>query len=62
MGYIHRELLTVLYLLGAFWPLTYGVNFVRKYAALSGLWVVSCVVMSTFTILSAMKTESVSLM
>ena len=52
----------MLFLLGAFWPLTHGVNFVRKYAALSGTWFVSCLVMSTFTVLPAMKTESISLM
>ncbi|SPO05063.1 probable protein MCD4, required for GPI anchor synthesis [Cephalotrichum gorgonifer] len=61
VGYVHREVLTVLYLLGAFWPLSQGVGFVQKYAMLSGTWTVSCLAMSTFTLLPAMKTENVSL-
>ncbi|PKS11571.1 hypothetical protein jhhlp_003336 [Lomentospora prolificans] len=61
LGYIHREVLTVLYLVGALWPLTHGLGFVKRYAALSGTWIVSCVVMSTFTLLPAMKTENIPL-
>lgn len=51
----------MLFLVAAFWPLTHGLTFVRKYAMLSGTWVVSCLVMSTFTVLPAMKTENIPL-
>lgn len=61
-GYIHREMLTGLFIIGAFWPLTYGFAFVRAHSSLSSLWAGSCLVMSTFTLLPAMKVESVNLM
>jgi phosphatidylinositol glycan class N len=62
IGYIHREVLTILFILGAFWPLTSGLGFVREHMALSATWFTSCLVMSTFTLLPAMKVESVPLM
>lgn len=61
IGYIHREVLTALYLVGAFWPLASGLSFVRDHIVLSGVWAVSCVSMSIFTLLPAMKTENVTL-
>lgn len=61
IGYIHREVLTVLYLLGAFWPLASGLSFVRENLILSLVWAVSCASMSIFTLLPAMKTENVTL-
>lgn len=61
IGYIHREVLTALYLVGAFWPLASGLSFVQKNIVLSGVWAVSCVSMSIFTLLPAMKTENVTL-
>jgi GPI ethanolamine phosphate transferase 1 len=62
IGYIHREVLTVLFVLGAFWPLASGLGFVQEHIALSATWFVSCLVMSTFTLLPALKVESVPLM
>lgn len=54
---------TGLFALGAFWPAAYGVSFVQAYPLLTLLWGVSCLVMSTFTLLPpAMTTESVTLM
>ncbi|KAK7415609.1 Glycosyl phosphatidyl inositol anchor synthesis [Neonectria punicea] len=61
IGYIHREVLTGLYILGAFWPVLNGISFLRSHLALSMTWFVSCLAMSTFTLLPAMKVESIPL-
>ncbi|KZL72350.1 phosphatidylinositolglycan class N [Colletotrichum tofieldiae] len=61
LGYIHREVLTVIYVLAAFWPMTYGLRFLQMNALLSVVWFFSCLVMSVFTLLPAMKTEDVPL-
>ncbi|KAL7627618.1 Glycosyl phosphatidyl inositol anchor synthesis [Parahypoxylon ruwenzoriense] len=61
LGYIHREILTVLFVIGAFYPLTLGVSFLQKHLALTMTWFVSCLLMSSFTLLPAMKTENVPL-
>lgn len=61
IGYIHREVLTVLYIVGAFWPLASGLSFVKEHLVLSLVWAVSCLSMSTFTLLPAMKAENVTL-
>lgn len=60
-GYIHREVLTGLFILGAFWPASYGISFLQEHAALAGTWFVSCLGMSTFTLLSAIKIENLDL-
>lgn len=61
LGYIHREILTVLYVMGAFWPLASGLSFVQEHMVLSLVWAVSCLSMSTFTLLPAMKAENITL-
>lgn len=62
VGYIHREVLTVLYILGAFWPLASGLSFVKANLPLSLVWAVSCVSMGMFTLLPpAMKAENITL-
>ncbi|KAM5370532.1 hypothetical protein ACJZ2D_008465 [Fusarium nematophilum] len=61
LGYIYREVLTVLFVLGGFWPVTCGISFLRSHLYLSLLWFLSCLGMSIFTLLPAMKTENVSL-
>ncbi|KAH6997502.1 GPI ethanolamine phosphate transferase 1 [Ilyonectria sp. MPI-CAGE-AT-0026] len=61
IGYIHREILTGLYILGAFWPILNGISFLRSHLLLSLTWFVSCLAMSTFTLLPAMKVESIPL-
>ncbi|KAI5920231.1 Phosphatidylinositolglycan class N-domain-containing protein [Camillea tinctor] len=60
-GYIHREILTVLFIVGAFFPLTLGLSFLQKHMILSTTWLASCLLMSTFTLLPANKTENVTL-
>jgi phosphatidylinositol glycan class N len=62
LGYIHREILTILFAIGSLWPLAYGLSFLQQHAALAITWFLSCLAMSTFTLLPAMKTEDVNLM
>ena len=61
LGYIHRQILTVLFVLGAFWPVVSGPSFVKEHVALSATWFISCVSMSVFTLLDANKVESINL-
>lgn len=61
LGYIYREIFTMLFILGAFWPLTYGISFLRKHFALFSFWFVSCLSMSSFTLLPANKSENIGL-
>ncbi|KKF97585.1 GPI ethanolamine phosphate transferase 1 [Ceratocystis platani] len=61
VGYIHREVLTVLFLVASLWPLSLGWNFIRAHLSLLLTWAFLCIVMSTFTLLPAMKTENLSL-
>lgn len=61
LGYIYREILTVLFVLGAFWPATYGLTFLQKNLGLSVVWFASCLAMSSFTLLDALKVEDVNL-
>jgi phosphatidylinositol glycan class N len=61
VGYIRREVLTVLFIMAAFWPLASGVSFVRSRLSLSLIWCVSCLSMSSFTLLPpAMKQENLN--
>ncbi|KAI1083587.1 Phosphatidylinositolglycan class N-domain-containing protein [Whalleya microplaca] len=61
LGYIHREILTVLFVIGAVYPLVMGISFLQEHAILSATWFVSCLLMSTFTLLPAMKVENITL-
>jgi phosphatidylinositol glycan class N len=51
-----------LFIIGAFWPAIYGLALLQKHAALAATWFLSCLAMSTFTLLPALKTENVTLM
>lgn len=62
LGYTHREVFSVLWVAAIFWPTVYGVKFVQDNKSLFVTWVVSCVAMSSFTLLPAMKIEDVNLM
>lgn len=62
LGYIYREILTGIFVLAAIWPTTYGISFLQSHAVLSITWAISCLIMSTFTLLPAMKVENVALM
>ncbi|CAH0050033.1 unnamed protein product [Clonostachys solani] len=60
LAYIHREIFTGLYMIGALWPVFQGFSFLKSHAMLSLTWVVSCSVMSVFTLLPANKLEDVN--
>ncbi len=62
MGYIYREILTGLFVIGAFWPAGYGLSFLKDHLALAATWFIACLCMSSFTLLNAMKVEDVNLM
>ncbi|PHH68108.1 hypothetical protein CDD82_834 [Ophiocordyceps australis] len=61
LGYIHRQVFTAIYVLWALWPCTYGMSFVQKHTLLSAAWAVTCLAMSIFTLLPAIKVENVPL-
>jgi phosphatidylinositol glycan class N len=60
-SYFHREIYTVCYLAATVWPALYGQDFVKKNIGTVATWVISCVAMSAFTMLPAVKTESTGL-
>lgn len=57
-SYFHRSILTACYIVGAVYPLVYGKNFVRDNILLVLAWAAGCLVLSTFTLLPANKTEN----
>ncbi|KAL2866884.1 mannose-ethanolamine phosphotransferase MCD4 [Aspergillus lucknowensis] len=59
-SYFQREIYTLCFILGAFWPLFYGVEFLKQHTELCGTWATGCLLMSTFTLLPANKVEDVS--
>ncbi|KAK2050379.1 GPI ethanolamine phosphate transferase 1 [Colletotrichum somersetense] len=61
VGYIHRQVLTILFWIGAFYPLAHGLSFLQKHPVLTTTWFVSCAVMGIFTLLPANKVESLTL-
>ncbi|KAI1436326.1 PigN-domain-containing protein [Xylaria sp. CBS 124048] len=60
-GYIHREVFTALFIVASTFPLTFGISFLRKHFILVAVWFISCLLMSTFTLLPANKIEDVQL-
>lgn len=52
-----REIYTACYLVAAGWPLLYGKTFIKKNMGTIATWILSCLVMSGFTLLPANKTE-----
>lgn len=60
-GYFRREVFTACFCLAAFWPLSYGSGFVRQNKLLVTGWAICCGLMSTFTLLPALKQESENL-
>jgi phosphatidylinositol glycan class N len=61
-SYFHREIFTVCFILGSFWPILYGIDFVRQNTVLSATWAVGCSLMSTFTLLPVIKVENINTM
>ncbi|KAE8377360.1 GPI ethanolamine phosphate transferase 1 [Aspergillus bertholletiae] len=60
-SYFHREIFTVCFILGGFWPITYGTKFLREHKLLSASWALGCFLMSAFTLLPANKVEDTML-
>ncbi|PLN76951.1 PigN-domain-containing protein [Aspergillus taichungensis] len=60
-SYFQREIFTVCFILGAFWPFMYGTKVVKNHGMLSASWVIGCLLMSSFTLLSANKVEDVDM-
>ncbi|QMW47130.1 hypothetical protein G4B11_010609 [Aspergillus flavus] len=56
-SYFHREIFTVCFILGGFWPITYGTKFLGQHKLLSASWALGCFLMSIFTLLPANKVE-----
>jgi phosphatidylinositol glycan class N len=61
-SYFHREIFTVCFALGAFWPVVHGFGFIRSHALLSVTWALGCGLMSTFTLLPVIKMENIDTM
>ncbi|KAK5633125.1 hypothetical protein RRF57_008839 [Xylaria bambusicola] len=61
LGYIHREIFTVLFIIASFFPIFLGISFIQRHLGLSATWFASCLLMSTFTLLPANKVEDVQL-
>ena len=60
-SYFHRTIFTILYIVAAIWPTTYGTAFVKAYLPLITAWVAGCLILSTFTLLPVVKVESANL-
>ncbi|KAE8355067.1 GPI ethanolamine phosphate transferase 1 [Aspergillus coremiiformis] len=58
-SYFHREIFTACFIVGGFWPITYGMKFIKGHKLLSTSWALGCFLMSTFTLLPANKVEDV---
>ncbi|KAI1170475.1 GPI ethanolamine phosphate transferase 1 [Nemania sp. FL0916] len=61
LGYIHREIFTVLFIVASLFPIGLGTSFLQRHLILSATWFASCLLMSTFTLLPANKVEDVPL-
>jgi phosphatidylinositol glycan class N len=61
-SYFHREIFTVCFILGSFWPILHGIDFVRQNTVLTATWAVGCSLMSTFTLLPVIKVENINTM
>ncbi|RDW79672.1 PigN-domain-containing protein [Coleophoma cylindrospora] len=59
-GYTYREAFSVLFIAAAFWPAFYGTRFISNNKVLVATWAMSCVTMSAFTLLEALKTEDLT--
>lgn len=57
-SYFHRIIYTFCYILGAFWPLSYGMDFFQSNTGVVLSWMAGCLVLSTFTLLPALKIDN----
>lgn len=61
-SYFHREIFSVCFALAIFWPLAYGISFIRNHGFLTAAWALGCGLMSIFTLLPVNKQEDISTM
>ncbi|KAI9677762.1 MAG: Glycosyl phosphatidyl inositol anchor synthesis [Trizodia sp. TS-e1964] len=60
-GYINREVFSVCFISAAIWPAFYGLTFLQQNKALISTWAITCVAMSSFTMLPVVKVEDLNL-
>ncbi|KAF2705680.1 PigN-domain-containing protein [Pleomassaria siparia CBS 279.74] len=60
-SYFQREIFTACYLLATTWPAFYGLAFLKENLILVVTWMLSCLLMSVFTLLPANKMEDLNL-
>lgn len=61
LGYTHREIFSILFVAAASWPAFYGTEFLKQNMFLVGTWIAACILMSSFTLLPAIKVEDINL-
>ena len=57
ISYFYRETYTAMYIVAMAWPFLYGLQFIQANKALIVQWCAGCLMMSTFTLLPAIKIE-----
>lgn len=57
-SYFHRVIFTVCYIIGAFWPMVYGFDFISANLSIVLPWTAGCLTLSTFTLLPVIKIEN----
>ncbi|KAF2637556.1 PigN-domain-containing protein [Massarina eburnea CBS 473.64] len=60
-SYFKREIYTICYLLATSWPAFYGLEFMKQNIFTTAIWIISCMAMSVFTTLPAIKAEDLNL-
>ncbi|KAK7206563.1 GPI ethanolamine phosphate transferase 1 [Myxozyma melibiosi] len=60
VGYFHREVFSVIYMMLSVWPLIQNYELSKKNKALVLTWIVTCFAMSSFTLLPVIKVESIT--
>lgn len=62
LSYFQREIYTVCYVIAAFWPIFYGLEFLSRNKLLVATWSAGCGLLSIFTLLPVVKVENSSTM
>ncbi|KAI9797760.1 MAG: Glycosyl phosphatidyl inositol anchor synthesis [Sarcosagium campestre] len=60
LGYFERRIFSIIFVAAACWPLTYGRSFLRANPTLVTVWAALSLTMSCFTLLPAIKVESLT--
>lgn len=59
IGYFRREVFSAVFVLGSAWPWVQNFGVAQKHIALSSLWSILCFALASFTLLPAIKSESI---